>query len=269
MKKFLKMLAALCMVLLTAQVYAEGEQSTVDVWNSVLKDKYFKGIDIKKGESIIKLKTPYRAEDSAIVPISITATIPQKPDLYIKKVYIFIDQNPMPLAAKFTLTPEMGKADLAMRIRIDKYTDVRAIAELSNGEYYMDVHFVKAQGGCSAPAQGDLKAALARRGKMRYRTLSEDLKDGLALGQLMVSHPNLTGLQLDQRTRAFIPANYIKKIDVKYNGKLILTAETGISVSADPSFRFFFKPQDGGGELTADAVSSTGEDFEHQFKVKI
>ncbi len=264
-----KIIATMCLVMFASFGYAEEEQSGVDVWNAVLKDKYFKGVDIKEDETVIKLKTPYRAEDAAIVPISISATMPQKPDLYIKELYVFVDQNPMPLVAKFTLTPDMGKADLAMRIRIDKYTNVRAIAKLNTGEYHMVSHFVKAQGGCSAPAQGDLKAALARRGKMRFRTLSEDLKDGLALGQLMVSHPNLTGLQLDQRTRAFIPANYIKKIDVKYNGKTIMTAETGISVSADPSFRFFFKPQPGGGEITADVVTSEGEQFEKQFKVKI
>ena len=57
---------------------------------------------------------------------------------------MFVDANPQPLVGVFHLTPEMGRADLAMRVRVDKYTNVRAIAVLNTGEHHMATNFVKA-----------------------------------------------------------------------------------------------------------------------------
>ncbi len=269
MMAFNKVSGIVLAMLFSCSAFAAGEQSPATTWETLLKDKYFKGVELIPGESVIQLKTPYRAEDAAIVPVSVTSKLDSKAgSTYIKTIYLFVDENPEPLVGTFHLNKEMGKADLAMRIRIDKYTNVRAIAQLSNGEYHMDSNFVKAQGGCSAPAQGDLKAALERRGEMRFRTLEDKQGDDMAIGQFMISHPNLTGLQLDQRTRAFIPPHYVKTIKVSYNGKEVMTAETGISVSADPSFRFFFKPEQGG-KISAEVVDSKGETYSNEFEVKI
>jgi len=244
------------------------EQSPADLWTSVLKGQYFKGIEISQDTNVIEVSAPYRAEDAAIVPISIHAKIPQKPDLYIKNVWLVIDKNPQPMSGVFHLTPNMGRADLSMRIRVNEYTNVRAIAELSNGEYHMDVKFVKAQGGCSAPAQGDLKAALKRRGKMRFRLIKDKEDPNLEIGQFMISHPNLTGLQLDQRTRAIIPPNYVKKVRLSVNGKEIMTADTGISISQDPSFRFFMTHLKPGDKVVAEVESSKNERWVKTFEVK-
>ena len=43
-------------------------------------------------------------------------------------------------------------------------------------------------------------------------------------------------------------------------------AETDISISEDPSFRFFFKPQ-AGGTLTAEMTASKGRIVMHSFEV--
>lgn len=82
----------------------------------------------------------------------------------------------------------------------------------------------------------------------------------------MVSHPNVTGLQLDQRTRAFILAEYVTKLTLSCNDRTIMTAETDISISEDPSFRFFFKPE-GGGQLEAEMVDSKGRVVTNVFEV--
>ena len=52
-------------------------------------------------------------------------------------------------------------------MRINEYTNVRAIAETSDGELYMASRFVKAAGGCSAPALKDHEQAMARLGQMK------------------------------------------------------------------------------------------------------
>jgi len=246
--------------------WAAGAQSPVDVWQAFLKPRYFEGKDIIEDKTVIDLRTPYRAEDAAFTPVTITAKFPQTPEHYIETVYVIVDNNPEPLAGIFHLTPDMGRADLALRLRIDSYTNVRAIAVLNTGEHHMVANFVKAQGGCSAPLGSDFATAMEHIGAMNFRTIGERNPDDTIIGQLMLSHPNVTGMQKDQKTQLIRPAHYVKAVKLYLNDKLIMTAETGISISEDPSFRFFFKPV-GGGELRADVVDSKGMEWTHSFKL--
>jgi sulfur-oxidizing protein SoxY len=257
--------AALLAALWNVAVMA-AEQSPVDVWATFLKPKYFGDKVLIEDTSVIELKTPYRAEDAAFTPLTIQAKFPQSPARYIEKIYVVIDNNPEPLAGVFDLTPDTGRADLALRVRIDNYTNVRAVAVMNSGEHYLVSNFVKAQGGCSAPLGSDFNAAMARIGEMNFRTVGERTPEDAIIGQLMVSHPNVTGMQKDQKTQLIRPAHFVKSLKLFFNDKLIMTAETGISISEDPSFRFFFKPE-AGGELRAEVVDSTGKAFTHAFKV--
>lgn len=257
--------AAVVAAALGGQAFAL-DQSEIKVWETFLKDAYFKGVDIVEDKTVIDMQTPYRAEDAAVTPVTITAQFPQTPERYIQKLYLLIDKNPQPLAGLFTLTPEMGKADLHLRVRIDQYTFIRAIAVLNDGEHHMVANFVKAQGGCSDPPGADLDEAMKRMGKMKFRTVGEILTDGSQVGQFSVSHPNLTGMQVNQRTGFTIPEHYVKTLTLSYGGKVIMDAQTGISISADPSFRFFFKPGHGG-KFKADVVDSNGNKFSEEFEV--
>lgn len=246
---------------------AAAEQSPVDVWQAFLKPKYFADVDIVESEALFELKTPYRAEDAAFTPVSLHAKMPQTEERYIERYWLFVDDNPEPLVGVFRFTPHATRADLALRVRIDKYTHIRAIARLNTGEHYMVANFVKAQGGCSAPLGSDLKAAMERLGRMKFRVLGAPADDGAVLGQFIVSHPNITGLQMDQRTRLILPAHYVRKVRITYGGDLIMEAQTGISVSEDPSFRFFFKPRPGA-VLKAEVEDSEGASFTEEFTVE-
>ncbi|MEQ8497639.1 MAG: quinoprotein dehydrogenase-associated SoxYZ-like carrier [Gammaproteobacteria bacterium] len=251
-----------------AAAQPDGAQSDADVWETLLRPNYFGERAITEGESIIDLRVPLRAEDSGVVPVSINAGIAQTPERYIKHLYVFVDKNPRPLAGKFLLTPAMGRADLAMRLRINEYTNVRAVAETNDGQLYMDTGYTRASGGCSEPPPFlKLKEARERIGEMRLRTRADDDDGSVALAHLLISHPNVTGLQLDQRTRAFIPAEYVTEVVVRFNGEHIMTAETDISISEDPSFRFFFQPR-AGGTLTAEMTDSKGRNVTHSFEVE-
>ena len=248
-----------------SSVSLAADQSEAGVWETFLKDKYFKDVTIIEDSTVIEMTTPYRAEDAAVTPVSISAKIEQNPDLYIEKIYVVVDKNPDPLVGVFNLTPKMGKADLAMRIRINEYTNVRAIAALNTGEHHMVTNFVKASGGCSAPLGADLKAAMERIGQMKFRNVEQENTGELKLAQFMVSHPNITGMQLDQRTRLITPAHYIKKVNITLDDEPLMSAEMGISVSADPSFRFFFKPQTKG-VIKAEVSDSKGLEWTETFE---
>lgn len=257
---------SLLLLSLAAPFAMAATQSPVDMWQTFLKPKYFPDTAIIEDSTVIELSTPYRAEDAAFTPVTIRAKFPQTPERYIQKIYVVVDNNPDPLAGVFTLTPDMGRADLALRLRINDYTNVRALAVLNTGETHMVVNYVKAQGGCSAPLGSDFKAAMDRMGTMNFRTLGAVNPDHTLVGQLMLSHPNVTGMQKDQKTQLIRPAHFVKSLKVYLDDRLIMEAETGISISEDPSFRFFFKPSTTGA-LRADVIDSKGQSWSHTFKV--
>ncbi|MFP6682838.1 MAG: quinoprotein dehydrogenase-associated SoxYZ-like carrier [Gammaproteobacteria bacterium] len=253
-------------VLMLITAAAGANQSKIDVWETFLKPKYFPDTELIEIGGVIELKTPYRAEDAAVTPVSVTAKFPQSGDRFIDKIYLFVDENPQPLVGVFHMTPAMGRADLAMRVRVDKYTNVRAIAVLNSGDHHMVHNYVKAQGGCSAPLAADFAAAMESIGEMKFRLLGELNADETVVGQFMLSHPNVTGMQEDQRTHLIRPAHYVETVKIFFNGEHVMTAQTGFSISSDPSFRFFFRPQ-GGGELRAEVSDSKGNVWTKTFSI--
>lgn len=245
---------------------ADAPDPETPVWTK-LKSSLFENRPIGDARDVVELLTPARAEDAAIVPVAIRSKLAQRPDRYIRRLYLIVDNNPSPLAAKIELTPDSGRADLETRIRIEEYTYVRAVAELSDGALVADTRFVKAAGGCSAPAGKDPAAAAARIGRMRL-TVDRDVSYGHpTLAQLMISHPNDSGLVMDQLTRHYTPAYFVRSIKVSYAGKPILTAEVDFSISENPNFRFYFLPA-GDGELKAEAVDTKELKFETTLAVR-
>jgi sulfur-oxidizing protein SoxY len=215
------------------------------IWQKVRAD-LFPAATIAAGESVIVLETPKRAEDAAIVPVAIRAKFPQSSDRYIQKLWLIIDNNPSPIAAVFQLTPESGRADIETRMRVEQYTYVRAIALTSDGKLYMVSNYVKASGGCSAPASKDAEAAKANVGKMRIRVDEALVADRPARAQVMISHPNDSGLAMDQVTRTYAVPHFVRSVEVRHNGKLIMSADVDFSISENPNFRFYFLPGSGG-----------------------
>ena len=249
-------------------VPTESIESQNSVWKDMLKDFYFEDKTIIESDEIFDFTVPYRAEDGAMVPIKITPKIPQTKERYIKKIWIIIDKNPKPLAGTFKFSPLNGKADLAMRIRVDAYSPVRIIAETNDDELYMVSHYVKSSGGCSAPASSDAAAAMARLGKIRLKTpkISSFFEEPVQT-RLAISHPNTSGLQKDQVTTLFIPPHYISKIDVKFEGESIFSAETDISISENPNFKFYFVPKKAG-TLVTEITDTKGNTFTQSRKLE-
>jgi sulfur-oxidizing protein SoxY len=239
---------------------------TTDRWSGIRANLFGdRAITEDKGE-VLKLETPTRAEDAAIVPISIKTQIPQTPERYIKKVYLVIDGNPSPVGAVFHFTPDSGRADIDTRVRIEEYTHVRAIAEMNDGKLFMTSNFVKASGGCSAPAGKDAEAALARVGKMKFKLNDRIEMNQPNVAQLLISHPNFSGLAMDQLTRNFTPAYFVRRVEVSYAGKPIMTADVDFTISEDPNFRFYFVPREKG-ELKAEVVDTKDLQFKNSVEV--
>lgn len=237
-------------------------------WKQVRASLFGERTIVDGGDQVVKLEVPLRAEDAAIVPIAIRAAFAQTPERHIKQVTLVIDNNPSPISAIFNYTLASGRADIETRVRIDEYTFVRAIAETQDGKLYSSTRFVKAAGGCSAPPGKDPAAAKASLGQMRLRVAADAPARQPVMAQLMVSHPNDSGMVMDQLTRQYTPAHFVRKVDVRWNGTLVLSADLDFSISENPNLRFFFVPAEAGGELTAEVVDTQDLRFEQGLKLR-
>ena len=251
---------SLHLMLIVSFVLGSNAFSSDDAWQSHLKSDYFGASEIIEDESIMTIDGPVRAENGAIVPIQLHAQIAQSEAFYIKTVTLLIDDNPDPLAGIFHFTPLSGKADLALRVRLNSYSNVRVIAETSDGKLHMSKRFIKASGGCSAPVGTDLEAAFKRIGKMKFKVSPEVEPQQSKKLQIAISHPNVTGMQMNQQTRLYEPAHYVRKVRITFNDDVIFSAETGISISENPNFRFYFAAQQTG-NLIAHVQDSKGLEF--------
>jgi len=225
------------------------------IWQKVRASFFENRPIVNVGDDVLVLDAPGRAEDAAVVPIAMRSRLPQTAANHVTKLTLVIDNNPSPISAIFAFTPHSGRADIETRVRVDEYSFVRAIAETSDGRLLMRARFVKASGGCSAPPGKDPQAALASLGKIRLRVDGDVVLNQATLAQLMISHPNDSGLAMDQLTRQFTPRRYVRTVNVAYDGQPVLSADLDFSISENPNLRFYFLPR-APGRLTADVVDS-------------
>lgn len=224
---------------------AADEEPVADMWPGIRKE-VFPQKDIAEEDGAVTLEAPYRAEDAAIVPL--TMHIPDSVARDVKALTLIIDKNPSPVVARFDFGPAAGSGArmISTRVRIDMYSHVRAIVETNDGKLHMTTKYVKASGGCSAPAGKDADAALASLGRMQLKTFdtlsapATDRSSQMREAQIMIKHPNYTGMQMDQLTREYTPAKFVNAIELKRGGELVFRMEGGISISEDPNIRFTY-----------------------------
>ena len=236
------------------------EQASEQAWEQ-LRSGVFGDREINDAGTVVSIKAPFRAEDASTVPISVHALIPQQEDRYVQTLHMYVDKNPVPLVGLFDFTPASGKADLAIRIRVDDFTFVRAVAELNTGELYMAKTFVRSMGGCSAPPGASMQDSIKHLGDTRMRLLGEFRPGEPNLLQMRIRHPNITGMALDPRTNAMPPAYFVNAFEVSYAGRPLFKARTTFSISQDPSYRFFFVPENAEGSLQVRAMDTKQHEF--------
>ncbi len=205
-----------------------------------LRANLFKDRPIEVTASKVLVMVPLRAAYGAAVPVKIASRLPQTPELYVKRLYVVVDKNPSELAAVLDLTPELGQADFEMRLRVNEYSHVRVVSELSNGELHMDSRYVKTSGGCSAPPN---RGPLGEIGKTAFKIPDGVKMNGLTTVDVRVIHPNDTGFELNNQTVMFIPPHFVRSIKVSYGQSKLFDAELDFSVSENPQLRFQFVPR--------------------------
>ena len=240
------------------------------IWEENLRPGLFQEREIIEGaaQDMLELKAPYAAEDASVVPISIRTKVPQTAERFVAKIHVYVDKNPMPLVGLFEFTPHSGRADLAMRIRVDSFSYVRVIAEMNTGELYMTKSFIRAKGACSAPPPAGMEDSKRLLGKMKMNLIGDLVFGEPNLMQLKVRHPNITGMApLRIGSRVIPPAHFVNKLEVDYNGQMIMKATLTFSVSMDPAFRFFFVPEKEG-VMTVKGTDTKKNEFSSTHEIR-
>ena len=240
--------------------------SAEQIWQSFRGD-VFGDRAIAEDDGVVAIEAPKRAEDAALVPITVSIDPAQAPQ-GIRALTLVVDVNPSPVAATFEIGEGAGVTRIATRLRVNDYSYLRAVAETPDGKLHMSKVFIKASGGCSAPAVKNMTEAMKTMGQMKLRQFAATDTGGAEPElQLMVRHPNNSGLQRDPLTQYYIPAHFIDTLKISQGERLLLTMEGGISISEDPNLRFDYTPK-GAGVIKAEASDTKGKNFEESWPLE-
>lgn len=266
-KNYLRL--SLVMFLLSTSSIKADEPESNAVWEQLKVQSFPKKHVREKAEDLLFIEVPDKVEDAAFLPITIKSMGAQTPQHHIKTLHLIIDNNPDPIAAVFHLSPHLGALSLSLRIRMESFSYIRAIVEMNDGSYHMISKFVIASGGCSAPVSkspGDSGADDAI-GQIKIR--NRQATNGRFDVQAIIRHPNHNGFQMDPATRHYIKPHYINHIHIFANDKLLIKADTSISISENPSLRFSFTASNQSTTLKVVASDTEGGQFQQSKQLVI
>ncbi len=251
-------------ILLASSVPVFAE-SNPKLWG-VMKEAFFEKREIQDAD-FMRIEAPRRAESGAQVPVTYIIDNAAAKGVKIKKLYAFVDANPIPLTATYHLTDALGDFNLSTRIRFETDAFVRLVGETADGKLYLATREIRAAGGCGGTVDGDEAVIRASAGKIKFK-VDEPVKIGSATSATFnIKHPMRTGLQRDLVSQGFVPAFYINKTAFSYNGKPVMTVDVGVGTAEDPYFKFNFIP-DAPGKMEVTATDNEGKSFTHEVEVK-
>ena len=220
--------AAVAALVCAVPAFASSPSPTTGAWAGYLHHQLYGDREIGEvDENLMRLDGPANTPDPASTPLSLH--FGKDAAGRIKQVRLIIDNNPSPLATTMNLKPGVPINEINLRVRVDRFTSVRAIAEMTDGRLEMRSTWINAAGGCSAPPA---PMGNGQPGEIRFRPSD----DGKSL-QVSVRHPNSSGFQIDPVSGDAIPPHYIRHIKLSMAGETILEADTGISIAENPSVR--------------------------------
>jgi sulfur-oxidizing protein SoxY len=110
--------------------------------------RVLKGNIARRGK--VHVEVPPLVENGNAVPLTVRVDSPMTEAAHVRSIHVFAEKNPQPHVFSCTLGPRAGKAEVTTRARIADTQEVTAIAELSDGTFWIG----------SAPVRVTLSACL-------------------------------------------------------------------------------------------------------------
>jgi sulfur-oxidizing protein SoxY len=95
-----------------------------------------KGATMRKGR--VRLELPPIADNGHSVRLVVRVDSPMIDMDHVRRIDLISERNPVPLMATFFLEPQMGRAEIESRVRLNGTQRVTAIAQLSDGSFWFD-----------------------------------------------------------------------------------------------------------------------------------
>lgn len=203
----------------------------------LIKEAFFSQRPINNTDSI-QVTAPLGAENAGQVPM--TLKIKNQPQDAIKKLYILIDANPIPLAATYQFPEYFNQLELSTRVRLESDSMIRVIAETVKGQLLMAYTPVNAGGGCAGAMAEDEAMVRKSAGKIKFQLNPPYKLHETASATLQIKHPMYTGLQTDAVTKKIKPAFYAKDVDVEFDKTKVMHIEFGVGTAENPHVNFNF-----------------------------
>ncbi|MER0239151.1 quinoprotein dehydrogenase-associated SoxYZ-like carrier [Fulvimarina sp. MAC8] len=263
----LKIAVAAIALSAAAPALAAGGAGAPDAWSDIRADIYGDR-SIMEQSPLVELVTPYRAENDLRVPIRANVDLPKGEE--IKSLTLIIDENPMPVSADFEMATDTDDFSVEVAMRFNGPTKVRAIVETKAGELLMHEAMVKTSGtgACAAPPTTGVEEALATLGEMDLttpNTLQRAASDHDEVA-LDISHPQHSGMQMDQVTLHYILARYVQTIESWADNEKMFTMTGSISLSENPQIKFSI-PEKDVSELRIRMADTEGAVFQKSFSL--
>jgi len=117
-----------------------AETTSTDILQQTLK-RLFKDRKIIESDKI-DIRIPKTAENGAAVPITVTSSLNN-----VESIAILVEKNPIPLAAKFELSPDLEPV-VSARLKIAESSAVAVIVETNEGFHSASEKVIVTPGGC-------------------------------------------------------------------------------------------------------------------------
>lgn len=239
-----------------------------DQYWPVMHEAYFSGKPIQDGSQLIKIDAPIQAEDAAIVPFAFSINDELKAKLNIQKVYVLVDANPIQLTGTFHYYQPKIPIQISTRIRLEKNTYVRVIAEGQDKQLYMHKVAIKTPGGgCGGGGASDEAKLRAEAGKMKFRVSQHDHNKTLSDLHFHIKHPMRTGFERTTQGY-FAKAYHIKRLDFSDENGPMMSIDVGVGISADPYFQFASLPHVPA-IIDIKALDNEGKTYQQQFPTDV
>lgn len=99
-------------------------------------------------EDKVTIDMPEMVENGNLVPFTVAVEPPEDDTQFIQAVHIITTANDSPPVVSFYFTPLLGTARASSRMRLAQSQEVIALAQSSNGDFYIGRRSVEVIVGC-------------------------------------------------------------------------------------------------------------------------
>ena len=94
------------------------------------------GAELRTGK--VKLEIPPLIDNGNAVPLTVTVDSPMTEKDHVRTIHVLTEKNPQPNVVSVHLGPRAGRANITTRVRLADTQTVTAIAQMSDGSFWVD-----------------------------------------------------------------------------------------------------------------------------------